>query len=75
MRITIAAVGRLKAGPERELFERYFARIEQGWRPLGLNFNCREIAESRAGDANTRKAQEAVALVAGLPKSRVGRSP
>ena len=69
MRIAIAAVGRLKAGPERELFERYFARIEKAGGQLGLNFNCREIAESRAGDADTRKAQEAAALVAGLPKS------
>ena len=26
MRITIAAIGRLKAGPERELFDRYLGR-------------------------------------------------
>ena len=34
LRIALIAVGRLKAGPERELFDRYFARL-QGDRPVG----------------------------------------
>ncbi|MBV8791084.1 MAG: 23S rRNA (pseudouridine(1915)-N(3))-methyltransferase RlmH, partial [Pseudolabrys sp.] len=36
MRIVIAAVGRLKSGPETELAERYRKRAEQTGRSLGL---------------------------------------
>lgn len=68
MRITIAAVGRMKAGPERELLDRYLDRAGKQGRPLGITrVEVREIPESRAARAEDRKAEEAVALLAGLP--------
>ena len=59
MRITIAAVGRLKAGPEREIFERHFGRARDAGRRLALTFDVREFPESRASDATRRKEEEA----------------
>ncbi len=71
MRITVAAIGRLKAGPERELFDRYLGRAHDAGKRLALTFDERELAESRAGDAATRKDQEAAALSAALPAGTV----
>lgn len=69
MRIHIAAVGRMKHGPERELAERYLARAAQAGRGVGLTgFTLGELPESRAGDAGSRKREEAAALRAGLPE-------
>ncbi len=67
MQITIAAVGRLKAGPERELFDRYLERAGQSGRALGLTVRLRELAESRAQRADERMAQEAAALLELVP--------
>ena len=67
MRITIVAVGRLKAGPERVLFERYVVRAGNVGRRLGLTFTTRELPESRAANAPTRVAQEASAVLAAIP--------
>ena len=51
MRIIVAAVGRLKRGPETELSERYAKRAAQSGRPLGLRaIDVIEIRESRAAD-------------------------
>ena len=36
MRLLIAAVGRLKQGPERDLFRHYLERIEMAGSKLGL---------------------------------------
>lgn len=69
MRITIAAIGRLKAGPERELTARYLDRIDKAGRALSLAVNVREFPESRAGSAPARKDQEAAAILAALPPS------
>jgi 23S rRNA (pseudouridine1915-N3)-methyltransferase len=63
MLITIAAVGKLKAGPERELYDRYVERAAAAGRSLGLTFNTREFAESRAATAPARKDQEAETLL------------
>jgi 23S rRNA (pseudouridine1915-N3)-methyltransferase len=71
MKVTIAAVGRLKAGAERELADRYRERAAAAGRRLGLTFGQIEIAESRAGDAGLRKEQEADALLAGLSPGAV----
>lgn len=65
MRIIIAAVGRLKDGPERELFERYRDRVAAigrvlGWGPVEVV----EITESRAPDPAGRKTDEATRLLA-----------
>lgn len=67
MQITIAAVGRLKAGPERELFDRYIERAGQSGRSLGLTLRLRELTESRAQRADERMAQEAAALLELVP--------
>ena len=67
MRVTIAAVGRMKSGPERELLDRYVDRAAKQGRSLGITkVEIREIAESRAARADDRKAEEAAALVSGL---------
>ena len=67
MQMTIAAIGRMKAGPERELAERYIDRVNKAGRKVGLSLSVREFAESRAGSAVVRKEQEAAALLAALP--------
>lgn len=71
MNVTIAAVGRMKAGPERELLERYLGRADAAGRKLSLTFAEREIVESRAGDTTRRKTEEAAALLDALPPGAV----
>jgi 23S rRNA (pseudouridine1915-N3)-methyltransferase len=61
-------VGKLKTGPDRELFDRYWLRLSQAGRKAGVtHLSLAEIAESRATDAATRKAEEAKRLLAVLP--------
>lgn len=68
MRIVINAVGRLKVGPERDLAERYLERSDRSARSIGITgVGVREVPESRARDAHSRKDEEAGALLAGLP--------
>src|SRR4051812_29162262 len=67
MKIIVAAVGKLKAGPERELADRFLTRAEVVGRGLGLAFQFREFPESRAARPETRKDQETAALLASLP--------
>lgn len=38
MRVTVCAVGRLRAGPERSLADDYYDRFTRTGRPLGLGF-------------------------------------
>lgn len=65
-RVTIAAVGRMKAGPERELLDRYIDRAAKQGRGLGITrVEVREIAESRATRADDRRAEEAAGLLDG----------
>lgn len=71
MKITIAAIGRLKAGPEREIAERLLSRAKTAGKKIGLSFAIREFPESRASSGNARKDQEAVALAAALPKKAI----
>ena len=68
MRIVLLAVGRLKAGPERELCTRYMERAAAGARAIGLtSVEIREMSESRARRPLDRKAEEAAALTALVP--------
>ena len=69
MLITIAAVGKLKSGPERELFDRFVDRAGNAGRKLGLTFTTREFSESRAASPPIRKDQEAAALLGVLMPS------
>ncbi|PYE88042.1 23S rRNA (pseudouridine(1915)-N(3))-methyltransferase RlmH [Phyllobacterium leguminum] len=67
MRITVFAVGRMKAGPERELADRYFDRFTKAGPSLGLDFSgVAEITESRAATADQRKQEEAARLFEAL---------
>lgn len=64
MRLLIAAVGRLKDGPERELYARYADRIDAAGRGQALGpLRLIEIAESRAGSVAERKTEEARRLL------------
>jgi Uncharacterized conserved protein len=72
MRITIAAIGRMKTGPERELVARYLERAQGAGKPLALTgFEVSELSESRAGSAAARKIEEARAIRAALPDGLV----
>ena len=63
MRLAVAAIGRLKAGPERELVTRYASRIEKSARPLGIaGLDQVELTESRAAETDLRKRSEAAEL-------------
>ena len=70
MRIVVAAIGRLKQGPETELSERYRKRAAQTGRQLGLrDIEIVEIRESRASDGNKRMLEESIALANVIPEN------
>ena len=63
MRLTVAAVGRLRDGPERELAERYRKRAEQLGRRIGFReVEIVEVRESRAQDVGKRMIEESIAI-------------
>src|SRR5580704_17095349 len=65
MRLVICAVGRLKAGPERDLVARYAERLNASARSLAHGpLDIVEIDESRARRPEDRKAEEANKLLA-----------
>ncbi len=67
MRITLICVGRLKSGPERELFERYFTRMKGMARSVGVaDVELREIDELRARRPEDRREEEAAAILKSL---------
>lgn len=69
MRLTLIGVGRLKSGPERELFDRYFKRLGDMARSQGISeVELREIEEGRARRPQDRQAEEARAILAVAPK-------
>jgi 23S rRNA (pseudouridine1915-N3)-methyltransferase len=69
MRIVIAAVGRLKQGPERELAAEYRKRAEQVGRAFGLrDIEIVEIRESKAADAERRRSEESIAIANVIPE-------
>jgi 23S rRNA (pseudouridine1915-N3)-methyltransferase len=68
MRLVVAAIGRLKDGPERELAERYRKRAEQTGRRIGFrDMEVMEIRESRAQEVGKRIAEESIALTNVIP--------
>lgn len=70
MRLLIAAVGRLKQGPERDLFAHYLARAEAIGRKLGVSpLTVIEVAEAKATAAKARSEAEAQALLGKVPSS------
>jgi len=67
MRLLIAAIGRLRRGPEHELIGRYGDRLAPaalGLGPLGVI----EISPSRHRDVGARRDQEAAALAGTIPQ-------
>jgi len=72
MRLVVAAIGRLKQGPERELAAWYRKRAEATGRSLGLrDVEVIEIRESRAQDAERRCVEESIALANVIPDGAI----
>ncbi|MGB6539184.1 MAG: 23S rRNA (pseudouridine(1915)-N(3))-methyltransferase RlmH [Xanthobacteraceae bacterium] len=72
MRVIVIAVGRLKPGPERELAETYRQRAQASGRALGLReIEIIEIRESRARDAERRRAEESIAVANVVPERAI----
>lgn len=68
MRIGIAAIGRMKSGPEAEMAARYLDRLAKSGSGLGLDYaGLVELPESRRPSADERKADEAERLIAAIP--------
>jgi 23S rRNA (pseudouridine1915-N3)-methyltransferase len=59
MHVSVYAVGRMKAGPERELVDRFLDRFGKAGPSVGLDFaGLTEIPESRASSAGERRREE-----------------
>ena len=72
MRLVVAAIGRLKEGPERELAERYRKRAEQTGRRIGFrDTEVVEIRESRAQEVGKRMIEESIALASIIPDKAI----
>jgi 23S rRNA (pseudouridine1915-N3)-methyltransferase len=70
MKLLVAAVGRLKRGPERDLAERYRERAATLGRSLGIRgLEIVEIEEGRARRGPDRASEEAAALAKFLPEN------
>lgn len=70
MQVRIIAVGRLKAGPERDLVARYLDRFQKAGRSQGITqVDIVEIPESRATTDTMRREQEAEAIRRALAKT------
>jgi 23S rRNA (pseudouridine1915-N3)-methyltransferase len=68
MRLLIAAVGKLKQGPERDLFEHYLARTETAGRKLGVApVGLIEVPESRGPTPAARMAAEGITMLSRIP--------
>lgn len=68
MKVTIAAVGRLRAGPERELIDDYATRFDRTGRALGLGPLTVSEVEPRKGQG---PAVEAPLLRAAIPDGAI----
>jgi 23S rRNA (pseudouridine1915-N3)-methyltransferase len=72
MHVVVAAVGRLKQGPERELAERYRKRAVQAGRSVGLReIEIVEVKESRAQETEKRVTEESIAIASLIPEGAV----
>ena len=68
MRVHICAVGRLRAGPERELIDDYLTRFDRTGRALGLGpANIVEVEDKKGGGMGA----EAALLERAIPKGAV----
>jgi len=72
MNLIVAAVGRMKKGPERDLAERYRERATKAGRAVGIqDVEVVEVAESRARELNRRMIEESIALAQLIPDDAV----
>ena len=72
MKLHVAAVGKLKSSPEKELANGYFSRVGQIGRSAGIaSLTVTEHAESQAKTAELRKADEAARLLGACPATSV----
>ena len=68
MKLMLLAVGRMKAGPERELLNRYLDRAVASARAVGLgSVQVLEIEESRARSVEQRRRDEAAMFEDRMP--------
>lgn len=68
MRVHICAVGRLRAGPERELLDDYLTRFDRTGRALGLGpATVKEVEDRKGGGMRA----EAPLLEGAIPKGAV----
>jgi 23S rRNA (pseudouridine1915-N3)-methyltransferase len=68
LKITVAAVGRLKAGPEKLLADDYLKRAEGTGRKAGISaIRVHDFAESQGSSAAQRMADEARLLASAVP--------
>jgi 23S rRNA (pseudouridine1915-N3)-methyltransferase len=66
MRLHLCAVGRLRAGPERDLVDDYLQRLERTGRPLGLGpVTEHEVEDKRGGGMPAEAALLARAVPSG----------
>jgi 23S rRNA (pseudouridine1915-N3)-methyltransferase len=72
MRIVLICVGRLKLGPEKDLFDRYCERLTAIGRTCGIHgLDIREIDESRARRPEDRREDEVQSIQSAVPKGAV----
>ena len=70
MRLHVAAIGKLKSGPEKMLAHDYASRIEAMGRKAGINsLKISDFAESQAQTSAQRMTEEAGILWSALPQS------
>lgn len=63
----LSCIGRMKAGADKDLFDRYLDRARKTGRVLGITeVILTEMPESRAQRADDRKAEEAKAILSAL---------
>jgi 23S rRNA (pseudouridine1915-N3)-methyltransferase len=76
MKLTVAAVGRLKSGPDRDMVERYRQRVAATGPTVGVSsFEILETPESRARGRDQRMAEEAEALMRLAGATQHGSKP
>lgn len=82
MRLIIAAIGRMKSGPEQDLIKRYIDRLTKGGKAIGItSVDVVELPESRGATQDQRKREEANALLERLSDAEIiafderGKSP
>ncbi len=72
MKLRISAIGKLKSGPEQELFSRYLIRAQGTGAQLGFpSISHHEYPESKNPKANIRKQQEAELLFSASGKDDI----